>query len=141
MRKLSLVAALILPATPSFAAVTVNPPALVNGQAGVIYPAETFTASNGTAPYTFALTSGSLPSGMTLSSAGTLSGTPTAAGAFNFSVQATDATSATSAPFNAVLTINPPSLSLTPTSLSDGSPGTSYGPVTFHASGGNSPYT
>ena len=141
MRKLSLVAALILPATPSFAAVTVNPPALVNGQAGVTYPAEAFTASNGTAPYTFALTSGSLPSGMTLSSAGTLSGTPTAAGAFNFSVQATDATSATSAPFNAVLTINPPSLSLTPTNLSDGTSGTSYGPVTFHASGGNSPYT
>src|SRR5262249_44632027 len=40
-------------------------------------------------PYTFAVTSGALPDGLTLT-AGRLSGTPTAAGAFHFTVTATD---------------------------------------------------
>ncbi|RZK99271.1 MAG: hypothetical protein EOO62_25035, partial [Hymenobacter sp.] len=47
-------------------------------------------ASGGTAPYTFAITAGALPAGLTLTSAGTLSGTPTANGTFNFTVTATD---------------------------------------------------
>src|ERR1700687_2856210 len=42
------------------------------------YPQTTFAASNGTAPYTWTITSGALPTGMNLSSAGVLSGTPTA---------------------------------------------------------------
>lgn len=46
--------------------------------------------SGGTAPYTWAVTSGTLPAGITLSSVGTLSGTPTAAGTFTFSVTVTD---------------------------------------------------
>lgn len=37
----------------------------------------TLTASGGTAPYSFALVSGSLPPGLNLSSGGTISGTPT----------------------------------------------------------------
>jgi hypothetical protein len=41
-------------------------------------------------PFTFALTKGSLPPGLNLASDGTLSGTPTAAGSFSFTVTATD---------------------------------------------------
>jgi hypothetical protein len=48
-------------------------------------------AKKGTAPYTFGVTSGTLPSGLTLSSSGLLSGSPTAAGTYNFTVGATDA--------------------------------------------------
>jgi hypothetical protein len=48
------------------------------------------SGSNGT-PYTFAVTSGSLPPGLTLSSSGTISGTPTATGTFTFTITATDA--------------------------------------------------
>jgi len=54
-------------------------------------------AANGTAPYSFALApySGSLPSGLSLSSAGVISGTPTGIGTSAFTVQVTDAVSAT----------------------------------------------
>jgi len=49
----------------------------------------TFTATGDPSP-TFAVASGSLPTGMTLSSAGVLSGTPTAAGTFTFTVSASN---------------------------------------------------
>ena len=40
------------------------------------------SASGGVAPYTFSVTSGSLPTGLSMSSSGQISGTPTAAGTF-----------------------------------------------------------
>jgi len=52
---------------------------------------QTISASGGAAPYTFSVISGSLPGGLTLASGGLLSGTPTVAGLFNFTVSATDA--------------------------------------------------
>lgn len=52
----------------------------------------TLQASDGTAPYTWALNSGSvLPAGLALSSNGVISGTPAAAGSFTFTVDVTDA--------------------------------------------------
>jgi Putative Ig domain len=53
----------------------------------------TIAVTGGTAPYTFAVASGALPQGLALgSSSGTVSGTPTTAGAFNFSVSVSDTT-------------------------------------------------
>ncbi|MBZ5555628.1 MAG: putative Ig domain-containing protein [Acidobacteriia bacterium] len=49
---------------------------------------------NGTSPISFSLTSGNLPTGTTLNSNGVISGTPTGAGPFSFTAQATDATNA-----------------------------------------------
>ena len=72
-------------------AVTVNPATLPNGAFGTAY-SQTLSATSangGVAPYTFSVTAGALPGGLTLSSAGVLAGTPTAAGSFNFTVQAT----------------------------------------------------
>jgi len=72
-------------------AVTVNPATLPNGALSTAY-SQTLSATSangGVAPYTFSVTAGALPAGLTLSSAGVLSGTPTAAGSFNFTVQAT----------------------------------------------------
>jgi hypothetical protein len=69
--------------------VTLTPPSLANGTVGVIYN-QTITASGGTAPYNFAVAFGALPAGLTLSSSGQLSGTPAAAGGFNFAVIVTD---------------------------------------------------
>jgi Putative Ig domain len=51
----------------------------------------TLTASGGVLPYTFSLAGGtSLPAGLTLSSTGAISGTPTKAGSTVFSVDVTD---------------------------------------------------
>jgi hypothetical protein len=59
----------------------------------VAYPTITFTASGGVSPYTWSPTPGStLPPGLTLSSAGVLSGIATTPATYSFSVQVTDGT-------------------------------------------------
>ncbi|MGH1560935.1 putative Ig domain-containing protein [Caulobacter segnis] len=68
---------------------------LTNATVAAAYSASLPTATGGTAPYSYAVTSGALPAGVTLSAAGALSGTPTAAGAFNFTVTATDSSTGT----------------------------------------------
>jgi hypothetical protein len=70
-------------------AISLSPTTLAKGMTGMVYN-QTITASGGTAPYTFNVTAGSLPPGLTLSAGGTLSGTPTAGGAQNFTITATD---------------------------------------------------
>ena len=72
--------------------ITVNPSTLPNGRKNYSY-SQTITASGGTSPYTFTKTSGTLPSGLTLSTAGVLSGTPSGSGSvgtWTFTVQAKD---------------------------------------------------
>ena len=66
-----------------------SPSTLEGGAVGVPYSATTFVASGGTAPYAY--TSTGLPSGLGLSPAGAVSGTPMAAGTFTVTVTATDA--------------------------------------------------
>ena len=62
---------------------------------GIAY-SETLTASGGTGSYTWALTTGALPAGMSLaSSTGEISGTPTTPGSFSFTATVTDAAGAT----------------------------------------------
>jgi hypothetical protein len=62
---------------------------LANATVGTAYSA-TLTATGGTPPYTWSVASGTLPAGLTLTSGGTLSGTPTTAATTTFSVKATD---------------------------------------------------
>ena len=57
------------------ASISLTPASLPGGTVGTPY-SQVITATGGTAPYTFAVTSGSLPPGMSLSSAGVLTGTP-----------------------------------------------------------------
>ncbi|UGX88462.1 putative Ig domain-containing protein [Phyllobacterium meliloti] len=120
--------ALILPAT-----------TLANGQVGVAYSASINPATGGTAPYTYALTAGGLPAGVSVSSSGGISGTSTAAGTFNFTLTATDSASMT-ASRSYSLTIAAPTLSMTPPA---GTLVLSYGQAysqAFVASGGTAPY-
>jgi hypothetical protein len=62
---------------------------LPSGAAGTAYNA-TMSASGGTAPYTWSLVQGTLPPGLTLSSTGSISGTPSAVGTSSFTVQVKD---------------------------------------------------
>ena len=76
----------ITPATPSLPAATLN----------TAYPPVALSASSGTAPYSYAVTAGSLPAGLSLNTTtGTISGTPTAIATYNFTITATDAHGAT----------------------------------------------
>ena len=69
---------------------TLTPSALPAGSFGHRYE-QRLTATGGTAPYRYAISAGALPTGVTLDPAGGLAGTPTTAGAFAFTVTATDA--------------------------------------------------
>jgi hypothetical protein len=62
-----------------------------NGNLGVAYT-NSFASTGGSGTYTYTVTTGAVPTGLTLNSNGTWSGTPTAAGLFTFSVQVTDTT-------------------------------------------------
>lgn len=67
----------------------------------------TFTASGGTGPYTFFVDGGNLPSGLTMSSIGMISGTPTVADSFTFFIMVQDANQAVDIEgFN--ITVSPP---------------------------------
>jgi subtilisin family serine protease len=75
--------------------IEVMPETLSDGTVGEAYSA-TFTASGlgSTPPFTFAVSAGSLPPGLVLDASGDLSGEPTAAGSFDFTITATDSTPA-----------------------------------------------
>jgi hypothetical protein len=70
--------------------ITVGPASLPSATVGATYGPVAMTAT-GTAPYSFVVTSGTLPPGFTLSTAGVLSGVLTSAGSFSFTVTVTDA--------------------------------------------------
>ncbi|HVA05825.1 MAG TPA: putative Ig domain-containing protein, partial [Acidimicrobiales bacterium] len=110
--------------------------------AATVYAAysQTISASGGTSPYTFAVTSGTLPAGLTLSSAGVLSGTDTSAGqpgTFTFTVTATDHAGLTGT-MTYGLTVNAPPITLS--ALTNPVDETAYTP-SITASGGQATYT
>jgi hypothetical protein len=72
------------------APVITSPAFLVAGTVGTLYPTTTFTAT-GTAPITWSIQSGTLPTGMGFSSGGVLSGTPTVASSGTIAFKATNA--------------------------------------------------
>jgi large repetitive protein len=77
----------------SSAALSVTTSSLAGATLGSAYAA-TLAAAGGTTPYTWSVSGGSLPPGLSLNaSAGTISGTPRVAGTFTFTVQAADSSS------------------------------------------------
>ncbi len=120
--------------------ITVNPTTLPAGRAGVAYN-QTLTQTGGTGAISWNVSAGALPTGLTLTAGGVLSGTPSVFGPFNFTIRATDANSCTGErPYT--LTLNPPcpTITVNPSSLANGSQGTAYS-QTLTASGGSSPYS
>jgi hypothetical protein len=113
---------------------TFTPPP--GGQVAVPY-SNPLTAAGGTKPYTWSVSAGTLPTGITLdTSSGVLAGTPTTAGTFSFTVKVTDATGMTATKATS-LTITPGLLSITvpsgaalPTARAGGNSSAQLGPVT-----------
>lgn len=119
--------------------ISLTPTALPRGTQGVAYNQQ-LTATGGTGNVTFALTNGSLPTGITLSGTGLLAGTPTAGLATNFEVTATDQNNCTGKQ-NYQLVICPTTLNIAPATLPNGTVGTAYPATTLSASGGTAPFT
>ena len=120
------------------AALTLTFPAPPSGTIGTAYT-DTFTAAGGTTPYTFSISAGTLPAGLTLNaSTGVVSGTPTTAGTSSFTVKVTDAKSAT-ATFATSITILSSMLTVAVTaSAATAAPG---GTVTYTITATNSGQT
>src|SRR5205085_348094 len=124
---------------------TINPAALgittwslPAGTVGVAY-SQALGASGGTPPYSWSVSSGTLPAGLNLAAGGTISGTPGTAGSSSFTVRVTDSVSdSATAAFS--LSINSQSLAITTASLFAGIAGSAYS-QTLGASGGTPPYS
>jgi hypothetical protein len=113
---------------------------LPGGNVGVPYTAY-LLALGGTLPYSWAVTGGSLPAGLSLSSSGVISGKPTTTGTSSFTATVTDSSSpAQSAKVNLSIRIAPAPLRITTTSLPGATRGTPYS-ATLAATGGTTPYS
>jgi hypothetical protein len=121
------------------AALGVSTASLPPASTGIAYPQTTLTATGGTAPYSWSITSGALPTGLTLSASGTISGTPTTAGTSNFTVRVADAGTQTSTRALSI-TVGVPLTITTASPLPPGAAGLAYSQA-FAATGGTSPYT
>ena len=86
----------------------IPPQTLSPATVGARYSAS-LNAISGTSPDTWSVTSGALPAGLTLSAAGTITGTPTSAGTSSFTVTAMDSESPVAqAKRSLSLKVNPP---------------------------------
>jgi hypothetical protein len=118
----------------TFAGLTISTTSLPNGTVGVAY-SQALAGAGGTGTgYVWTIVSGALPAGLTLSSGGAISGTPTAAGVANFRVRLTDSSGAFIEQ-NLSITVNPPVTIPTASPVATGTVGIPY-TQTFTATGG-----
>jgi len=126
----------------SASTLTITTASLPNGTMGSSY-SQTLAATGGVTPYTWSVSAGNLPAGLSLAaSTGVISGTPTGTGTSNFTAMVTDSQTPTHATATKALSIivNAAPLSITTTSLPNGTVGASYS-QTLAATGGITPYS
>lgn len=96
---------------------------LPGGQIGTVY-SQAVSVANGTPPFTFSVSAGGLPTGLSLNpSTGVISGTPRAAGSSNFTVMAADAAKASASQDYIIKISGSSPLTITTTSLAGGTLG------------------
>lgn len=124
--------------------IVIAPTTLPDGTVAAAY-SQSVSASGGIAPYTYAITAGALPTGLTLGGTGDITGTPTAGGTFNFTVTATSDSTGTGAPHTGsrayALVIAPPTITLPASTLANGTQGVAYSAMLNPASGGTGAYS
>jgi uncharacterized protein (TIGR03437 family) len=128
--------------SPPCPALTLAPATLPRGALGAAYNQPITAAGGGAGNYRFAVSSGTLPPGLTLGyDNGQLSGTPTAMGTYRFTITATFLLSGCSGRREYTLTITPPcpQITIQPEMLPDGTAGAAYH-KTLTATGGAAPY-
>jgi Putative Ig domain/Matrixin/Ig-like domain from next to BRCA1 gene len=97
------------------------------------------SATGGKPPYTWAVTGGALPGGLSLAaSTGVISGTPTAGGGFSFAVTATDAQPASASKVFS-MTVALPALTIASASVTQAQVGSQFS-YQLSATGGKPPY-
>ncbi|MDQ3009490.1 MAG: ExeM/NucH family extracellular endonuclease, partial [Acidobacteriota bacterium] len=120
--------------------ITVSPLTLPSGVYNLAYNLP-LAASGGSGTYTLALQAGSsLPMGLTLSTAGVISGTPTQPGATTFTVIATDTVTGCTGNRTYTISIQCPTISISPATLTQPVVGAAYNQQ-LTGSGGVGPYT
>lgn len=117
--------------------IVLSPVNLPNATVGFPY-LQAITAGSGLAPFTFTVLSGGLPPGLSLSAAGSLTGTASTVGNFAFTVQVADAGDVRGTRAY-TLTVTCPVITLSPPTLPDAQVGVPY-THTITPSGGNAPY-
>jgi hypothetical protein len=121
---------------------TVSTSSLPSGTITASY-SNALQAAGGTSPYTWSITSGALPAGLTLASNGLVSGTPTTSGNFSIGVTVQDAGSpaqSTTATLALSIAAAAGPLAISTTSLSPGIANASFS-TSLNATGGTTPYT
>ena len=124
--------------------VVITSAAPASGVTGVAY-SHTFTAT-GTGPITYSVSYGSLPPGLSLdTSTGVISGTPTAAGSYGFSIRGANSASHDDEEYTVVVRTAPTITSAAPgggvigTAYSHTVTATGTGPITYSVSAGTLP--
>ena len=131
-------AAMTLVVAPNLLTITAS--TLASGTNGTAY-SQALQASGGTPGYTWSITSGSLPAGLSLSASGVVSGTPTVSGTFKFTVTVSDnGNPAQTESATMTLVVAPNLLTITASALASGTNGTAYSQA-LQASGGTPGYT